>query len=286
MLKNALNFCLVAALSLASAHSAVAAGANGVVSPPQRMPALDLLDAGDDNIGQPGGAIAGTAGTILAFDITTADVATDNRAKLFALSENGEVLHQKAQQGPRWGAWKSNPVVNVLGDIGVTAIRSFSHGPNAFNQPKEYALSSNGTEIYSRTFNEEWYEWGPWVTSTVESLGIPGVTTIRSFDQEGRDAAIGRRLKETVVSGDGRTIYFRFYENQTWGAWYAASVAAQIPGLVAIRSFSQGITPSGLVRQDMLSDDGRTVYFRVFQNGAWGPWHVTPVGNLQVPETP
>ncbi|UXI67022.1 hypothetical protein [Tahibacter amnicola] len=228
------------------------------------------------------GIPTGTAIDLRAFDITSADISTGNKARLSALSNNGTVLNQKWQIDTRWGEWTSDRVTDLLG---LPSIRSFSHGPDPAGIPTEWALDSTGTALFSRKYTASTYSWSTWKATTVSGLGISGVHTIRSFDHEGPDAALGARHRQTVVSNDGRTIYFRITTNNVWGPWHSVLVSAQgIPGLTAVRSFSMGVTPSGLVRQDMLSNDGRLVYFRVYHGTAWGPWNTTVVADLKVPD--
>ena len=82
--------------------------------------------------------------------------------------------------------------------------------------------------------------------ASVASLGIAGVSKIRSFDRAGADAAIGNVLKDIVVSDDGRTQYYRKFDKgtQTWSSWISGSISGiGIAGLGTVKSLSPSVIP-------------------------------------------
>jgi hypothetical protein len=124
----------------------------------------------------------------------------------------------------------------------------------------------------------------------VEQLGLPEGGPMLAFEQASPDAAIGQAWKQTVLSDDGGRLFTRFFRGGSWErTWSTVPVASIgigafpevfVPGLTAIRSFSQGVNPAGQPKQEFLSPDGTQLHTRVFTNGAWGTWQ-TP---LRVPD--
>ena len=214
---------------------------------------------------------------VSAFDQASPDLEMGNRVKQVAVSSDGKQLIQRYYDGG-WKPWTRTAVMDA---IGLAAVRSFSQGPDAENKPKQFFLNRAGDTIYSRTFANG--SWGPLRSAPVASLGIPGVSRIRSFDRTGPDAAIGNQLKDMVISDDGRTQHYRKFDKatQTWTNWMTGSVSQiGIPGLGIAKSLSQSVTPEGYPKFHLVSGDGATVYTRVFIDGVWGQWSSVSVSVL------
>lgn len=219
--------------------------------------------------------------SVSAFDQASPDVESGNRVKQVAITSDGKQLVQRYYDGG-WRAWTNLLSVNA---IGLGAVRSFSQGPDAENKPKQYFVNRAGDTIYSRTFING--AWGPVRTASVASLGIPGVSKIRSFDRTGPDAAIGNQLKDIVVSDDGRTQYFRKIDKVTQvpTGWFAGAInQIGIPGLETAKSLSQSVTPEGYPKFHLVSGDGQTIYTRVLVNGTWSGWNSVSVSALGMTE--
>lgn len=218
---------------------------------------------------------------VSAFDQASPDAESGNRVKQVAVTADGKQLVQRYYDGG-WRPWTNLLSVDA---IGLAAVRSFSQGPDVENRPKQYFVNRAGDTIYSRTFVNG--AWGPVRTASVASLGIPGVTRIRSFDRTGPDAAIGNTVKDIVVSDDGRTQYYRKTDRttQVTTAWVAGSISQiGIPGLDTAKSLSQSVTPEGYPKFHLVSGDGKTIHTRVMINGSWGNWTSVAVSALGMTE--
>lgn len=219
--------------------------------------------------------------TLSSFDQASPDVETGNRVKQVGVSSSGTKLIQRFYDNG-WTSWNAGDTVNASG---LAAIRSFSQGPDAENRPKQYFVNRAGDTIYSRTFSNG--RWGEMRQASVASLGIAGVSKIRSFDRAGPDAAIGNVLKDIVVSDDGRTQYYRKFDKgtQTWSSWISGSISGiGIAGLTTAKSLSQSVTPEGYPKFHLLSGDGTVIYTRTMIGGVWQPWSSVLVSALGMTE--
>ncbi len=217
-----------------------------------------------------------------AFDQASPDVASQQHVTQTGISDDGTRLIQRVYANG-WQSWRSSAINSVIPTL--NAVRSFSQGPDGQGNPKQYFVNRSGEWIHSRTFRGG--VWSGFDPSKVSDLriwhGSGYVQKIRSFDQVGPDPAIGNRLKEIVVSDDGRTSYYRYYDfaNGTWSNWIAGGVSGlNIPGVTAINSLSQSVTPEGYAKFHLLTDDGRTIYTRTLQGGVWSQWAPVSVSAL------
>ncbi|UXI66925.1 hypothetical protein [Tahibacter amnicola] len=225
----------------------------------------------------------GTCGAVTdisTFDQSNPDVETPFTKQL-AISSDGRTMIERVYDNG-WKPWRSFPTSAA---IGLEAIRSFSQGPDTGLKPKQFFVTRDGKTIRSRTYVNG--AWGPQVDTSVASLGIPNLQRIRSFDQTGPDPAIGNKIKQMLLADDGNTIYYRYSTpgSTVWTPWttgYASGLG--LPSAPPIKSISQGKTPNGEAKFDVLSGDGRMLYTRVYTNGVWGAWKTVAVGALGMSE--
>jgi hypothetical protein len=212
---------------------------------------------------------------LAAFDHVNALDETNGRLKHVSLLDDGRTLFVRFLENGVWSPWK---VQSVQAVTGLERIRSISLAPRPDGTTKQDILSWDGTTLYYRLFVNG--AWQPMTSVSVSALRLPaGVTSLRSWEQTGGDAELGpSRLKQTAISADGATLYYRLFEGSVWGPWHAIQVSQLgIPNVTSLQSFSQGITPGGVTKQDVISMDGTVLYQRTYQNNVWGPWQATPV---------
>jgi hypothetical protein len=208
------------------------------------------------------------------FDHVNANHETGWRSKHASLRDDGKTLLVRFHENGAWGPWQTQSIQAMTG---LARIRSISQSPRPDGTMKQDILSWDGTTLYTRLFLND--AWQPMSSVNVSALRIPGVTSLRAWEQTGGDAElVGNRLKQSALSEDGATLYHRFFDNGVWGGWSSLPVSQLgIPNVTSIRSFSQGVAPGNITKQDVLSMDGKVLYQRTYQNGVWGPWQPNAV---------
>jgi hypothetical protein len=183
-----------------------------------------------------------------------------------------------------WGAWQiqaiSGPELNFTL---ASSIKSFSQSKRPSDGlNKQDVLSSDGKTIYSRFYQNN--AWGAWaVGANVSSLALPdGSTSIRAFAQS--ISPLNGRYKQDFLIGTGTKLYSRYWDTtkNAWGAWEVETQSSTLGLGSAIRSFSQGVDPNNIPKQDVLQDDGKKAFYRKF-NGSWSGWTELPISSLQIP---
>ena len=211
------------------------------------------------------------------FDYDNADITTATRQ--LSVYPGGEWIQSRNLSGSTWGPWQWTRI-STAGIPGLTAIRSFSQGIRPTDGvPKQDFVDSTGTLLYSRGFVGG--VWQPAAVLNVSQLGIAGVTRLWGFEQSG--GTFGDPIKQVAIPFDGQRLYYRVFSAGTWGPWSSTTTSALVPGLAALRSFSEVRISSTTIRQDVLSTDHATLLTRTQVNGVWSAWTPTPVINLEIP---
>lgn len=143
---------------------------------------------------------------------------------------------------------------------------------------RQLSVYPGGEWIQSRNLSGS--TWGPWQWTRVSTVGIPGLTAIRSFSQGIRPT--DGVPKQDFVDSTGNYLYSRGFVG---GVWQPASVLSVsqllIPGVTRLWGFEQsGGTFGDPIKQVAIPFDGKGFYTRVFSGGTWGGWSYTPLSSF------
>ena len=178
-----------------------------------------------------------------------------------------------------WKGWSGNKPTSVLDLPNSNSVLAFEIGPDQNGNLRHSIVSGDGTKLYSRVRKSSG-EWPGWETTQISILNIPGTTTIRDFDQYPN---VLNQTTQSLLSVDGKTIFTRNYLNGSWQSWSSLSVSnLGIGGVSSILSYNQVMSPASRPKQDVLTQDGKTIYSREYTNGKWGAWVRVAVTSLAI----
>lgn len=129
---------------------------------------------------------------------------------------SGDTLYYRDFKNNRWGSWNRLTISN-LNISGLTSVSSFdqTESGGGRNYNTQTMVRSTGDVYYQRRTDQN-NSWGDWESKSVSSLGINSVSKIKSLsdniDQNGK-------VKQVATLFDGEKIYYRFFENGSWGSW-------------------------------------------------------------------
>jgi len=233
--------------------------------------------------------------------LPTADSLT-GRLKQTLVSEDGRTAYYRygywnqntsleGRQGvyTNWTAW-STLDLTTLQVPGVTEFRSFTHTmlPNNPAVIKQTLVSTDGRNAYYRygtwdTKVSDFRSWTEWATLNLGTLGA-GPSSFQFMDQAALPTKNSptERMKQTLVSEDGRTAYYRYgyWDTNTnldgrqgvytnWTSWSTMDLSTlQVPGVTTFRSFTHTMLPNNpaVIKQTLVTMDGKTAYYRY---GTW-----------------
>jgi len=106
---------------------------------------------------------------------------------------------------------------------------------------------------------------------------IPIISKISSFTQ----FIYVVTTNQHALSANGETFYSRTYNNGWNSSWTPQPVSSlNINGISAIRCFSLSQSTHGISKQEALSTNGKTVYYRTWSGSNWGGWNSYTIQSL------
>ncbi len=222
-----------------------------------------------------------------------------SRIKQMVLTETGDEgwLRNGYWDGmayANWTPWTGQGLTQLIAGqpMGQT-YRSVDHVVLGDTTVQQSWVQLDGMKVWTHNGTWDGSAYSSWSPYTELVLDLPaGVSPIRSFDQV---VLPDTRLKQTVVTFDGKTAYFRYadwdaatkkYINWTmWTNQYGdLTNASSFPAGGSFRSFNHVVLANNRIKQALLSEDGRTVWYRYgdwdgMKYATWTMW-ANQFGNL------
>lgn len=122
--------------------------------------------------------------------------------------------------------------------------------------------------------------WGPWQPTRISAIGIPGLTSIRSFSQGLRPS--DGAPKQDFLDATGTLLYSRAFVGGIWQPATVLNVSQLgISGVTSLWGFEQtGGTSGDPFKQVAIPVNGQGLYYRLYGAGAWGAWTFTSTSTL------
>ena|GEM_PF-6509968 len=182
-----------------------------------------------------------------------------------------------------WTSWTGQGLTQLISTLGAgQAYRSVDYVVLPDNRVQHSVLQMDGKKVWTRHGSWDGNAYSSWTPYVELALNPPaGFTEFRSFDQV---VFPDTRLKQTLVTWDGKTAYYRYADwdagTKTYGNWDAwdnqygdLTNTASYPAGGSFRSFNHVMLANNRIKQALLSEDGHLVWHR------YGDWDGTKFGN-------